>query len=453
MKLNVIALAVVLLAASSAQAAGFLLRNQGARASGRANAFVADPSDASAIYHNPAGINNLDGIQVNVGGNVIVPDSTFTGLDGQTAEVVTSAIITPYAYATYELNDFLTFGLGMNPPYGSGLEWDENSPGRQIVREISLQTFYITPTVGIDFDQIGVPGLAFAAGLDLVPAAAYLRQDILFGDQVGQAELSGSDFGVGGRAGITYNPAFAQDLHIGVAYRLPVAFRFEGEGDFDIDDPTLRQSLNPDGSGAVELEVPQVLSVGVAYDILPELQVEVNVDYVGWSVYDELVLTLPSFPETPDQREELILPRNWSDETVFRIGAEWTEETWAVRGGFAYDPTPVPDTTLDFTLPDANRRILTAGVSFQMTDNIGVDSSFWYLFPNRFETSDEPFTPPVKGTYEVGAFVFSLGLNVTFGQPTAPVSDEAESPETEETVQPVAAIQPGTSGGVVTALR
>ncbi|MEO0814674.1 MAG: outer membrane protein transport protein, partial [Myxococcota bacterium] len=199
--------------------------------------------------------------------------------------------------------------------------------------------------------------------------------------------------------------------------------------------------------GSVELEVPQVLSFGIAYDVLPELQFEVDVDYVGWNVYDNLTLTLPSFPETPDVREELILERNWEDTVVVRVGGEYNTGKWAVRGGFVYDPTPVPSSTLDFTLPDADRRIITAGTSFVLTENIAVDAAFWYLFSNDQATSDEPFSPPIKGTYEVGAFVASLGLNVTFGAPPLPVpEDGTTAPATEETVAPVATRLPGGAG-------
>lgn len=443
MRITVISAAVVLLYAGTAQAAGFLLRVQGARASGRANAFVADPTDASAIYHNPAGLNNLDGLQFNVGGNVIVPDTQFVGLDGEITELDVDAIAAPFAYASYELSPYVTIGLGVNAPYGSGLDWPADSPGRQIVREIQLRTWFITPTVAVDFDQIGVPGLSFAAGLDLAPASAYLRQDIVFGDQVGQVELSGNDFGVGGRAGLMYNPDFLEELHVGVAYRLPVAYNFSGEGDFDIDDPALRQELPPDGDGSVELEVPQVLSVGVAYDILPELQVEVDVDYVGWSVYDDLVIGLP---DGTDQ----VLSRQWDDTVVVRVGAEYATERWAIRGGYAYDPTPVPDSTLDFTLPDVDRNILTLGATFGFTENIEVDASFWYLIPGENDTAPEPFAPPVKGTYEVSAFVASLGINFLFDQPDAPLQEPAVEPEAPSaTVEPVAGLAP--MGGQMTA--
>lgn len=66
--------------ATLAAAAGFKVNEQGAKAMGMANAFVAQADDPSALFYNPAGIAFLKGIQVNLGSLVIaVPQTEFTG--------------------------------------------------------------------------------------------------------------------------------------------------------------------------------------------------------------------------------------------------------------------------------------------------------------------------------------------------------------------------------------
>lgn len=444
MRLQSIAFATTLLVAASAQASGFLLMNHGARSTGRGNATVAAPKDGSAIYHNPAGISLLGGYQVYLGANAIGPSQKFTGDDGATAEQQSTFIVSPHAYFTGEINDMITVGLGVNPPYGSGQEWDENSPGRQIVREINLRTWFITPTVAVK--NFGVDGLSFGAGLDLAPASAYLKQDVLFGDSVGTAELSGTAFGIGGRFGLHYNPSALRQLHIGLSYRLPVSYTFEGEGDFDAE-PQYRDQLPLDGDGKVELEVPQWAALGIAYDILPELQVEVDVNYVGWSSYDALRLTLP--PNAGDTApQETVLPRNWDDTIVVRAGVEYdSKDFWAVRAGYVYDPTPVPAETLDFTLADIDRNIVTAGASFELPANIVVDAAFWYLIPGSNETSrEDPFSPPIKGTFDVSAYTASLSARITFGEPKAPVQGSATETQEMDGDTGVVAPEPGSEG-------
>jgi len=46
----------------------FTVFNQGARAAGMANAFVARASDPSAVWYNPAALARLDGFQIAAGG-------------------------------------------------------------------------------------------------------------------------------------------------------------------------------------------------------------------------------------------------------------------------------------------------------------------------------------------------------------------------------------------------
>ncbi|MEO1172435.1 MAG: outer membrane protein transport protein [Myxococcota bacterium] len=411
MRNQIAAVAAVLLSATSAQAAGFLLNTQGAKGTGRAHAYVADPKDASAIFHNVGAIGRLKGTQLYIGGSLIAPDQTYDGPEGFT-EMQVSIVPTAHFYATSQVVPGITVGLGVNSPYGSGLEWGPDSPGRQLVREISLRTFYITPSVGVDLDTLGVPGLSFGGGIDFVPASAYLRQDILFSaDEVAQAELSGNDLAFGARAGFVYNPPFAPDAHLGVSYRLPVAFNFSGQGDFDSPD-YLRDQLPVDGDGSVELELPSNLKIGFAYDFTQNLQVEVNAHFDGWSTYDNLILNLPPNPDG-SENDPTVLRRDWEDTWSFRIGGEYAEEEWAIRAGYEYDPTPVPDDTLDFTLVDVDRNVLTAGGSFLLSDNIAVDASFWYLFPRTRVPGPEPFNPPFKGEYEVSAFVATVGLSFT----------------------------------------
>src|SRR5512143_3819169 len=64
-------LLVLLFAAASANAAGFRLPEAGAKAMGMGFAFTAQADDPSAIYFNPAGLTQLDGQNVMVGGTYI----------------------------------------------------------------------------------------------------------------------------------------------------------------------------------------------------------------------------------------------------------------------------------------------------------------------------------------------------------------------------------------------
>ena len=246
-----------------------------------------------------------------------------------------------------------------------------------------------------------------ALGVDFAPASVYLRRDVLFGEEVGQAEISGSDFGLGGRIGILYKPEWVEGLSLGFMYRLPIDYTFTGDADFDVEDPALRASLPPDGEGSAELSVPSAMTVAVAYRFPFGLQAELDATYVGWDTYDEVPLMLPGDVLS-------VSPRNWENQLAVRLGLEYAPGPWSTRAGYVYDPTPIPDETLDFTLPDVDRHALTAGFGYDLPHNVRVDSALWVLIPNSRTTGTEPFAPRDKGEYRVQAWVASLSLGWGF---------------------------------------
>ena len=87
-----------------------------------------------------------------------------------------------------------------------------------------------------------------------------------------------------------------------------------------------------------------------------------------------------------------------------------------LRLGYAYDPTPIPRKTLDVTLPDINRHVVTGGLSYKLPQNAHVDFGLLYVLPGERKTATEnAYEPPLKGTYSVQALVASLSFGVEFG--------------------------------------
>src|SRR5690606_6444722 len=141
-------------APAAAWASGYHVDEQDARATGRAGAVAASAGNASAIYYNPAGIGNLEGLNVTAGGALVLPSAEFTSAaDGATTEADTSAIVLPQLFASWRATELLAIGIGAYAPYGLALAWPESSPGRSIVREVDLQTFYISPTVALNLSR------------------------------------------------------------------------------------------------------------------------------------------------------------------------------------------------------------------------------------------------------------------------------------------------------------
>ena len=405
----------VMLSTSVAQASGFYLSNQGARASGRSNAVVASPGDASTIWYNPAGLATLDGkFQLYLGSAFIAPNYSFVPEGGgeRTHDDV-GILPAPHAYLGAKVLPFLALGVGFNASYGATVKWGEDSPGRTVVREQSLRTLWFQPTASVDFSTLGVKGLSIGATLDLVYATAYLTRDIAFGNNTyGSVALDGNDFRVGGHFGVLYRPEFIPGLSLGARYQLPIRTRLTGSDNVDFDAPaSVRGLLPPDGSGSVDgVDIPQQVVIGGAYKFVQMLELEVDAIWNDWSDFERLLFTFPDGSTSTSVRQ-------YEDRWGVRTGLELDLGVVVPRVGYEYDPTPIPRESLDHTLPDIVRNIVTAGVTVRPSCHWWIDAGGWYLLPKSRETLDTPSArQPVVGTFRTSAWVASLSVGMAFGQ-------------------------------------
>jgi long-chain fatty acid transport protein len=401
MRVTITVAVAVLFVGRYAHAGGYHVDEQDARATGRAGAVTANPFNASSIYYNPAGIAAIGGLEINVGGSLVAPTASFRSV---TTGVLTDAddkvSVIPLDYVTYRFGDLIGVGVGFYDPFGLALKWPETSPGRQIARETELRSYFISPTAAIDMSR-WAPGLQIGAQLNLVPASVRVTRDVLLGSEFGGAALSGTAFGVGASGGVLYRPTGLKFMSFGVTYRSPVKLNVEGDVNFTASS-VYRAQLPPDGTAKFSFTLPQTLDFGVAVDFVPEWELEVDVDWTGWSTFQTTRIELPANQVTESRR-------NWHDTATIRTGTEYLiANTVAVRAGVVWDRTPVPPETLDFVQPDANRLDLCLGVGGPFTKAIRGDIGAIYIPPTQQTTAtSDPFRPPVKGTYEVSTFVLT----------------------------------------------
>ncbi len=411
-----LAFAALLSVAARVDASGFHVDEQDARATGRAGAVTASPMGPEAVYYNPAGLAELSGVQLSLGAALVSPTAEFRPAEGGAATKVDERrFVLPQFFASARLAPWLAAGFGAYSPFGLAIRWPESSPGRAELREAELQTFFLTPAVGVDASAL-VPGLSFGAGLDLVPAAVRLERDVPFGTDYGSVALGGDALGVGVRGGLGYRSP-ALPLSIGLTFRSRVPLDFSGEADFDAP-ARYRAALPVDGSVSTRIVLPLTLGLGVAVRPLPAWELEVDGTLRGWSSYDELDIELPDGSHSRS-------PRNYHDSFVVRVGSEVAfAPGWAARLGFVWDETPIPSESVDFQLPDANRFDVTAGLGGEVAPGLRVDLAGLYVLPSwRTTAMSDPLEPPVKGRFEIQAWVLNLSLTAVLGagdRPAAP---------------------------------
>jgi long-chain fatty acid transport protein len=180
------ALASVCAVSGGAGAGGFYIQEQSAAGVGRAQAGnVAIADDASTIYFNPAGMTELEGVQVTSGIDLIVPTASLTD-NGSTTRSFGSFLVNPssggYAlangnnggnpgsataipdfYVSAQIPDLpITVGLGVTSPFGFASKFAEGSFARYDSIDSFVETFDIAPTVAWKVTD----WLSIGAGLD-----------------------------------------------------------------------------------------------------------------------------------------------------------------------------------------------------------------------------------------------------------------------------------------------
>ncbi len=423
-RLTVVVL-MVLLVPTIVFGAGFHIREQGAKAMGMANAFVAQADDPSAIFYNPAGIAFQSGTQVSLGVTVInVPETEFKGeteIGGTVVAVDTKArkdvFFPPNFYATFSEEDSpWAFGIGIGSLYPLAKRWDNSSPFRDEIKEIAIKPINVNPTVAYRFDSLN---LAVGAGIDYTYAQVWLEKDTFAGayGHIASTEIEGDGDGWGYNFGVLWKPI--NSLSVAVAYRSEVELDIDGDADFlvtpagqaviggALEVPASFIPTTATSDASTEITLPDTWSFAVAWHPTDRLTIECDADRFGWSSYDELDIDLgPSSPlgDSP------AAPKDWNDVWAYRVGAQYAvTETIDLRVGYARDNTPVPDSTMGPELPDASRNNYTFGVGYH-TERAVIDFAYmWVDFDDR-KVDNEIQT----GEYESAAHLVAANLTYFF---------------------------------------
>lgn len=376
-----IAWALVLVTAQFCSAAGFAIYEWSARDMALGGATVGRADDPGALASNPAGITQLDGVQVTAGVMGIHPVLDVV-TDGESETSDEDAIyVPPHFYATWKVNDRYSVGLATFSRFGLGMVFDEDWDGRYNSYEATMQSVSVNPNVAVAVTD----KLSAAFGVEAMYLNFNQKKKLMMvgpGPTLlpdGDADLEADGMGYGFNMALHYKPC--QYAKVGLSYRSPITMKVVGDANFsDISGiPAMIGAYrDTDAHGVVTL--PDSFSFGVAMYPMDKLSVELGAVYTLWSKYDELKINFsdPLNPFDPTS-DETVSEKNWDDVWRFNVGVEYAALDWLdLRLGYVYDNTPVPDETIDYLLPDSDRQIFSGGLGFHQ-DNWAVDVNYSYL--------------------------------------------------------------------------
>lgn len=416
------------------------------------NAFAAQADDPSALHYNPAGMAQLQGVQMMAGLTLVGGTTDFTSPTGISATGDhDGAVAWPgpgHAYITGNLQglgvsllDKLTVGVGVTTPFGSVLRWPDNGPFRTVTTFTALPLFDIKPTIAYQL----LPDLSIGGGADIYTFASF------FGEGHAERQLiSPGGLAPAGSQLEVYGKGTAPGFNIGALYTAlrngegqpvaNVALVYRSQATLHLDGALLVNGVKVQDA-TTTLVLPQVITGGIA--LWPvrnrerEWKVELNVDYVGWKSVRNLDIHLAGGTVIPQ-------PQNWTDTYAILFGTEyrWMKidrlPGWeiALRGGYTYQQAQVPDLTFNPGVPSADLHVMSTGVGLRCQRNgsflglipcgslgvgsvrarlVGLDLSYQTFFyePRTISGITGP-RAVVNGLYNTTLYAGALSVRVSF---------------------------------------
>jgi long-chain fatty acid transport protein len=421
------ALGLLLLGAGTAQASGFSIYEAGARATALGCAFTATADDGSALFYNAAGLSFQKGRSMDLNFIGVAPQFKFAGHLSQgdalqTGESSDRVYLVPGAYYTANPGGKLAYGVGVYAPFGLGVEWKDGADwiGRRISHDVAIETIYVTPAVS----WMAADGLAIAVGVDVASQHLSLKKYTPYP----QSGANAIETEIAGRSKMNLTPSLGLMYRPSPRWSFGAMYHFEKTMEFEDRTATLTnvQAAGETWAAALlaglggsdqlvssELNLPSIMSLGVACDATEKLRIEGNYVRFGWSTFEKLALDF-----TTDALDQTI-HFGYEDSWQVRFGGEYqATDAISLMAGYVHDNSPQPLIAVSPLLPDSDRNDYSFGVRY-LHGNWDLSASYMVVVgiertnivdgePLR-NTTDYPF-----GSYKSLANLFGVGLRYNF---------------------------------------
>ncbi len=355
---------LLFLTSSSLFGAGFALYDFSARGNALGGAMVGRADDPSAIAFNPAGITQIPGSAFMTGLGFLLPSGTAVATGtAMSVDQNDRTFILPNMYYTKQMNEKLWLGVGVMTRFGLGTEFPHDWFGRYNSYRAMLESVSINPNIAWKVND----ALSLSVGVEALWFEADLRRKIDSTQGVApnpatdiDLRLKGDDIGYGWNVGLHYK--MDETTRFGLHYRSRVKLALSGTA-------IATSPLATDSTeGRVDLTLPDMLMFGVSKQLTPKLNVEVGAIHTGWDSYDSIAINFgkPLLGALPIRS---FTPKNWASVWRYQLGLEYAySPEWTWRLGYTYDQEPMPDATIDYQLPTADRQLFSIGFGYAKND-------------------------------------------------------------------------------------
>lgn len=365
-RILVAALMLMLLALSvptSAFAEGFGVYEWSAAGTAMGDNYMFGENDPAVLAYNPAQITKLNGSYLSLGTSWVNAATSVSfkngplnmGNSNEWDNSYSPAVI-PYIYYATKAGNNAWWGVAFFARFGNQIEYDDLWPGRYDTVYSGIKGLTLQPTYAFKINN----KLSAAVGLDINYVGLRMKKDAaVLALGLPRVDVDGNSMNIGWVASLMYD--FTPKTSAAVVYRSRIKHTMDA-------DATIGPK-NTTAHGTVTL--PDSLSLGLGHKFNDRTRMEINATWTNWKTYSALNLTFDDLLGTVPS------PKDWKAAWRIGIGIEHKlSEKWSILGGYVFDESPVPDDTMDFTVPTGDRH--RGSIGFKYRPNANGELSFAY---------------------------------------------------------------------------
>ena len=407
---------------------GYQLIGIGSYQKGLAGAVTANPGSAMTAITNPAGMARI-GKRADFSLEMFMPDRhvDFSSMGGDYSDSEATQYGVPALGWSAPVDDGseVFFGGGIYGTSGLGTDYPLTqyaaatptpTPDMYFEGYSSLQFWQMAPTLAWNADD----KLSLGVSLNIDYQSVSLRQAFIAdtnSDGIAETNMMNLDlsrnaqaFGFGFTLGVLYD--INDQITVGASYKSKQQFsdmKYQlSHG--DIQDQTGQLPLTgcasnvcPAGTYSLELDFPELISLGIAYKPVKQLTLSLDIKMIKWS--DTLDVMKISGPNGMT----LNMPAGWDDQTIVAVGVNYAvTDKFNLRAGFNQSDAPIKNANTDsnYILPAVTTTHFAFGGDYHL-------SKYWELGFHASKANEETLTSPGTGA-KIGLAITTVGINIGY---------------------------------------
>jgi len=443
-----------LLVPALASAGGYSIPSVVPRDLAMGDALVAGQDSSAAVFRNPASLSRLSGLDLNLSFSILGNGSTWHPT-GAYESAGFQSVSTDFK-AAYPLSAFLSWsgqiaghgygiGVGFNVPGGGNVFWPDRWAGGYAIETVNRRIYGTYLMLGFEVNpqfRIG-GGLVYYYGTEeltqyaLLPGPSNTACPRLPSGypQCGLASIADSGGKLSWDLSVDLQPVPGYPLKIGMDYKNQADLSLTGSVNLAF--PPALQPLYPNQSTTHVLPFPGTFNVGISWNPIEQLEIDLALTWEGYSAYKSDTFTGTTNDPSTGKTFAVTVPRNYSDAMVYRLGVGWRViPELELRAGVLRDVTGVDKTVYNPSLPDADVWGGSLGLGYDFKSSrsdflkgFSLSAAFFYAWFDPL-TSTAPVPQvgqPVQGfpgNYDNYAWITSIGIQWRWD----PLAKKAESP-------------------------